>query len=76
MGVGVIINFKQRIVPGVYQFDVVICNLPHAGAVIGSIICSPEKFALFVPKEFENKKEELSRMSFEAFQNLKEMFGD
>ena len=68
--------FRQRIVPGVYQFDIVITNPPYCGAVIGSIIHGKEKNMISIPKELERDREEITKKTYEAYKSLKEMLGD
>ena len=68
--------FRQRIVPGVYQFDIVITNPPHCGAVIGSIIHGKEKNMISIPSGLESKGEEIRKKTYEVYEDLKEMFGD
>lgn len=70
------ILFKQRIVPGVYQFDIAITNPPYCGSVIGTIIHGIEKNMISIPDELESQKAELQQMTYELYKKLKEMFGD
>ena len=68
--------FRQRIVPGVYQFDIVITNPPHCGAVIGTIIHGKENNMLSIPSELVKHIEEITKKTYEVCDELKEMFGD
>ena len=68
--------FRQRIVPGVYQFDIVITNPPYCGAVIGTIIHGKEKNMVSIPSKLEKQREEITKKTYEVYEGLKEMFGD
>lgn len=68
--------FRQRIVPGVYQFDIVITNSFHCGAVIGTIIHGKEKNMVSISSELESKREEITQKTYDVYESLKEMFGD
>lgn len=74
--INIAIFFKQRIVPGVYQFDIAITNPPYCGSIIGTIIHGIEKNMISIPEELESQREELQQMTYELYEKLKEMFGD
>ncbi len=68
--------FRQRIVPGVYQFDIVITNSFHCGAVIGTIIHGKEKVMVSISSDLESEREKITKKTYEICEGLKEMFGD
>ena len=76
MNINIGIVFKERIVPGVYKFDIVVTTPPCCGAVIGTVIHSVENNMISIPSEFEVERKEITEKTYMAALQLKEIFED